>query len=107
MAQKVHVIITDDIDGSEGASTRTFGLDGANYEIDLSDKNYDKLVSALEPYLNKARKAGRSTGGRKSATQSGPAAKDIREWAKSNWSGDVPERGRIPAEVREAYEAAH
>ncbi|HEX6486220.1 MAG TPA: histone-like nucleoid-structuring protein Lsr2, partial [Nocardioidaceae bacterium] len=36
----------------------------------------------------------------------GPSASDIRQWARANgW--DVPERGRVSAEVREAYAAAH
>ena len=36
MAQRVNVVLVDDLDGSEAAETVNFGLDGANYEIDLS-----------------------------------------------------------------------
>nr|WP_237447881.1 histone-like nucleoid-structuring protein Lsr2 [Nocardioides flavescens] len=39
-------------------------------------------------------------------SQSGPSAKELREWAREN-KLEVSERGRIPASVREAYDAAH
>ena len=45
MAQKVQVILMDDIDGSDADETLSFSLDGVNYEIDLSDKNAGKLVN--------------------------------------------------------------
>ena len=35
-----------------------------------------------------------------------PSAREIRDWARSN-GYKVPDRGRIPADVREAFEAAH
>ena len=116
MAQRVNVVLVDDIDGSEAAETVTFGLDGAQYEIDLSADNADKLREALAPYVGHGRRAGgrrRSTGGagrssasRSAAASGGPSAADIRAWARENgW--DVPERGRVASEVREAYDAAH
>ncbi|HET6560654.1 MAG TPA: Lsr2 family protein [Marmoricola sp.] len=117
MAQRVNVVLVDDIDGSEAAETVTFGLDGAQYEIDLSADNADKLREALAPYVGHGRRAGgrrRSSGGsagRSSASRSGsasggPSAADIRVWARENgW--EVPERGRVSAEVRDAYAAAH
>lgn len=111
MAQKVSITHVSDLSGKEikdnDAPTVQFALDGTSYEIDLTDGEQQKLRDALASYINAGRKVGKaSAGGRKSA-QSGPAAKDIREWAKTNWSGEVPERGRIPAEVREAYDSAH
>jgi hypothetical protein len=36
----------------------------------------------------------------------GTSAREIREWARSN-GHKVPDRGRIPSDVREAFEAAH
>ena len=119
MAQRVNVVLVDDIDGSEAAETVTFGLDGAQYEIDLSADNADKLREALAPYVGHGRRAGgrrrsgggssgRSSSGRSSSTSSsgGASAADVRAWARENgW--DVPERGRVSAEVREAYDAAH
>src|SRR4051794_6191129 len=43
MAQRVNVVLVDDIDGSDAAETVTFGLDGVQYEIDLSDGHADEL----------------------------------------------------------------
>lgn len=111
MAQRVNIVLVDDIDGSDATQTVAFGLDGANYEIDLSDSNASALREALAPYLGHARKVARGGGGgkrngRAAAAAGGTSAKEIREWAREN-GHSVPERGRIPADVREAYDAAH
>jgi hypothetical protein len=106
MAQKVNIVLVDDIDESEAAETVTFGLDGTNYEIDLNKKNAAALRDALAPYVGHARKLGGRRGGRRTSSAGGPTAREIREWARENgW--DVPDRGRVAAEVREAYAAAH
>ena len=47
MAQKVHIVLEDDLDGSPATETVSFGLDGKTYEIDLNDKNAGKLRDAL------------------------------------------------------------
>lgn len=116
MAQKVSIILIDDIDGSEADETVRFGLDGTNYEIDLNATHAQELRDALALYIGHARRAGsggRRGGGARSggstrsrATSSGATAADIRAWGREN-GYDVPERGRIPAELREAYEAAN
>ena len=36
MAQKIQTLLIDDLDGSEAEGTVRFGLDGADYEIDLN-----------------------------------------------------------------------
>ncbi|TMR20990.1 Lsr2 dimerization domain-containing protein, partial [Actinomadura geliboluensis] len=36
MAQKVQVLLVDDLDGGEADETVAFSIDGASYEIDLS-----------------------------------------------------------------------
>ena len=110
MAQRVHVVLVDDIDGSDATETVTFGLDGSTYEIDLNEKNAAALREALAPYIGHARRSGgaRKAGGRRAAAPaaSGPTAAEVREWARENgW--DVPDRGRVSAEVRSAYDAAH
>jgi len=108
MAQKVHIVLEDDLDGSDATQTVTFGLDGTSYEIDLNDKNAGALRDALATYVGHARKVTGSRRGRRSAAPSAGSnsAKEIRDWARSNGHA-VPERGRIPASVREAFEAAH
>lgn len=104
MAQQVNIVLVDDIDGTPAAETVSFALDGKEYEIDLSAKNAAKLRDAIAPYLGHARKAaGRRRGGR---AASGPSPADIRAWARDN-GFDVPDRGRVSSEVREAYAAAH
>jgi hypothetical protein len=113
MAQRVNVVLVDDIDGSDAEETVSFGLDGVDYEIDLSDKHAGELRKALSLYVGHARRTGgRRRNGRRSSTPAAaaadgsPSAADVRSWARENgW--DVPERGRVSAEVREAYAAAH
>jgi hypothetical protein len=108
MAQKVHIVLEDDLDGSEATQTVSFALDGTSYEIDLNDKNAAALRHALATYVGHARKVSGSRRGRRSSASSagGHSAKEIREWARAN-GHKVPERGRIPSDVREAFEAAH
>lgn len=111
MAQKIHIVLEDDLDGGEATETVSFALDGTSYEIDLNDDNAAALREALGGYVGNARKVSSARGGRKkssgpAAAASGPSAAEIREWARSQ-GHDVPERGRIPADVREAFEAAH
>ena len=108
MAQKVQILVTDDLDGTEGADTVSYALDGITYEIDLNEKNAAKLRDALAKYIAVSRRTGKVPGakGPKRVAQDGPAPSEIREWAKTNGM-EVPERGRIPAEVRDAYDAVH
>jgi hypothetical protein len=104
MAQQVNIVLVDDIDGSTAEETVVFALDGKDYEIDLSTKNAQKLRDAIAPYVGHARKAtGRRRGGR---AGNGPSPADIRAWARDN-GFNVPDRGRVSTEVREAYLAAH
>ncbi len=108
MAQKVNIVLVDDIDGSDASETVAFGLDGTSYEIDLNDKNAAALRDALSAYVGHARKV--STRARRTraaaAASSGPSARELRDWARSN-GFEVSDRGRVPAEVREAFDAAH
>lgn len=77
MAQKVEVQLVDDVDGSEASQTVRFGLDGREYEIDLSDKNADELRASVAQFVNVARRTGgRSTTVRRSA-QSAPKGKTL------------------------------
>jgi hypothetical protein len=105
MAQQVNIVLVDDIDGSSADETVSFALDGKDYEIDLSTRNAEKLRDALAPYVGHARKAGGRRRGR-AAAGNGPSPADIRAWAREN-GFDVPDRGRVSSEVREAYFAAH
>ena len=112
MAKKVQVTLVDDIDGSEAVETVGFALDGTSYEIDLSKSNAKKLRDALSTYVASARRAGRvrASGGGRSGRASARADREqiqaVREWARRN-GHKVSDRGRVPASVLEAYNAAH
>lgn len=105
--KKTIVEFIDDIDGTRiengQGGTVTFALEGASYEIDLTAKNKKELLARLEPYIAKARKVGGST--RRSQGTAGSDAARIRAWAKENGHA-VPDRGRIPLSIQDAYKAA-
>ncbi len=107
MAQKVVVRFIDDLDGSEADTTVNFSLDGASYEIDLSDGNAQQLRETLKMYVEAARKTGRTGKTRQAAAAKGaPAPKDVRDWAAEN-NIVVNARGRLSSDVVEKYLAAH
>jgi hypothetical protein len=115
MAQRVEVVLTDDLDGGDAAETVTFGLDGVTYEIDLSEANADELREMIDRYTA----AGRRVGGRakaarpvKAATNasSSKAGRDydlaaLRIWAAANGI-EVSKRGRVAQRVVDQYLAA-
>jgi hypothetical protein len=106
MATRITVNLEDDLDGGAAGETVRFGLDGADYEIDLNKKNAAALRRQLAPFVEHARKSGR--GPRRPAGRSAASRErgsDIRAWAKGQGIA-VSGRGRIPANVVEQYEAA-
>ncbi|PPF72625.1 Lsr2 family protein [Pseudoclavibacter sp. Z016] len=110
MAKKVIYQLTDDLDQStipdgEG-ETVTFGLDGTAYEIDLTDTHATKLRSVLNRYVEAARKTSGKSGSAKKASGPKRDLNAIREWARSN-GHNVADRGRISADVVDAYDAAN
>lgn len=107
MAQKVKIILVDDLNGGSADETVRFGLDGVSYEIDLSTGNASELRSALERYVAHGRKtsAGRSTRTKASGGRNQDSAQ-IRQWARDNGYA-VNSRGRIQAEIQEAYQKAN
>jgi len=106
MAQKVQVSFVDDLDGSEAEGTVRFGLDGAEYEIDLNAVHAAALREALAKYVGPARKVGgaarRTSRGPRRPRQDTTA---MREWAKAQ-GFQVAERGRVPAEIVAKYQEA-
>ena len=116
MAQQTLVELVDDLDPTGetiAAETVRFGLDGAEFEIDLSEDNAGRLRDVFDEFIPHARR----TGGRKQRKLLGapaaaggkpktsPEAAQIREWANANGYG-LPERGRIAAHIVEAYRQA-
>ncbi|WP_411144776.1 histone-like nucleoid-structuring protein Lsr2 [Streptomyces sp. x-80] len=104
MAQKIVTIYIDDLTGEETseAASHTLSLDGVTYELDLGPDSYDQLLEAVAPFTKVGRKAGKA----RKAVRNGSAGSDdtaaIRSWAKRN-GYHVNDRGRVAADVREAY----
>jgi hypothetical protein len=109
VAQKIQTVFVDDLDGSEAEGTVRFGLDGAEYEIDLSAGHAQALREALAPYVSAARRSGggarRPVRAARRAPASGLNTTEVREWAKSQGI-DVKDRGRVPAELVVKFKAA-
>ncbi len=106
MAQRT--ILVDDLDGGDAAETVSFALDGVSYEIDLNEENAAQLRDDLANWIGHARGQGgsrRRTARRSSSKTTVADNATIRAWARENGYG-ISDRGRIPAEIIEAFNAA-
>jgi hypothetical protein len=113
MVARTIVTVYDDLDNTEGASTVSFAYRSTNYEIDLGAKNQAALDKALAKFIAAARKkagpAPSSPAGRgrsRARTKARPDLSAIRTWAQEQGL-EISDRGRIPGEVQQAYDAAH
>lgn len=97
MAQRIEVILVDDLDGSPAKETIQFSIDGNHYEIDLSEDNAKEFRAAFRKYVRKGRSV--------KATSPKNEAAEIRKWAAEN-GFEVNERGRLRRDVVEAYREA-
>ena len=109
MAQKIQTLFIDDLDGSDAEGTVRFGLDGAEYEIDLNAGHAKELRDALARYMGAARRVGSTVrrparGGRKGSA-SGLNTTEVREWAKEQGI-EEKDRGRVPADLVVKFKAA-
>ncbi len=108
MAKRTSTIVIDDLTGAElgaDATTVTFALDGAAYEIDLAQAAADELREALKPFVSAARKVSRVGSSRRATSStSGPAGEQsaARVWLLEQ-GVNVPSRGRLSAELLERY----
>lgn len=110
MARKIIHQLIDDIDGTVievgSGETVTFALEGASYEIDLTDDNARRLRDALAPFITAGRRLGGRTGtASKSSSKTAHDLGAIRAWANDN-GYTVSDRGRVPGAVIDAYYAA-
>jgi hypothetical protein len=126
MAQRTVIQLTDDLDGNpipdgKGETIR-FGLDRAEYEIDLPNKNAKALRDAFAKYIGAARhstattgSAGgtRSAGGSRArssrtstATSRDYDPKQVRAWAEAQGI-EVSARGRVPADLVARFQEAN
>ncbi len=113
MAKRHIVELIDDLDSTPAEETVSFGIDGNYYDIDLSAKNAAALRDALATYVAHSRRGSRSSGPRSTSSprRGGRATRSdreqtqaMREWARTN-GYKVGEKGRIPANIIEAYNA--
>jgi hypothetical protein len=106
VAQKVSVLLVDDIDGSAAEETVSFGLDGTRYEIDLNGGHARELREQLERFVKAARKVTGSSGrpARVRRASADDKSKEVRDWARDQGL-EVNDRGRIPAHIVAKYEA--
>ena len=114
MAQKVEVVLTCDLDDGDVAAVDTisFGYDGVGYEFELCQSHLDEFHRVMQGFVGAARRSG--SGARRNAGGGGRAPRaagnpselaQVREWARTN-GFEVSDRGRIPAQVREAFDRA-
>lgn len=119
MAQRTQVLLTCDVhDGTaEAAETVAFTVEGQSFECELCEPHLLEFREAMEIWSSHARPAGGGRGGRsagrasrggarRSGTADGPTSSEVREWARAQGL-EVSARGRVPAELHAAYEAAH
>jgi hypothetical protein len=107
MATIKSVVVEDDLDGTPGAETVRFAFQGVSYEIDLTEGNAAKFAEVITPFVQASRKAGtRKAVAAPAANKSRADRAAARAWAQKS-GFPVGQRGRIPASVLEAYEAAH
>ena len=106
--RRLRTVRTDALTVDE-VHTVTFGLDGTSYEIELSAGQAAALRADLATWVRHARRTSGSTasrGTRRPTTATATGTTTIRSWARAN-GHDVSDRGRLPATVRQAYNAAH
>lgn len=107
--------IIDDLDKTPDATTREFSVDGVQYQIDLVEKNYVKLLKALQPFIDVATPVKKSQAKRsaapapprttRTAANGDGGLQGIRDWARANGK-KVSDRGRPSREVMDAYHKA-
>lgn len=112
MATVTQFILTDSLDEriSNGVETVTFfhPVFGTKHEIELSEKNREHFanhLAKLDKYFDASRVVEEVKPEPKAKTAAKSDLSKVREWAKAN-GYDVGDRGRIKAEIQEAYAVA-
>jgi hypothetical protein len=109
VAQKIQILLIDDIDGTEAEETVRFALDGEEYEIELNKKRTAALRKTLARYAGAGRRVPgpgqRAPKPRRRPAPSGVDSTAVREWAKAQGI-EVKDRGRIPAALVTQFRTA-
>jgi hypothetical protein len=114
LARQTTVEFVDDVDGGRAEETVQFGLDGKEYEIDLSGRNAARLRKIILPYVDVARRSAQAVVrpvpaaaapvGTRPARVDREQTQAIRDWARGKGL-EVSRRGRIPAEIVARFHA--
>jgi len=104
VARRENIITADDFDGTEGATTVRFGLDGTSYDVDLSPANEAELREFLAHYVSAGRRV-TTTGRRYTHVSADVDTRAVRAWAAGNGI-EVSPQGRISSEVIAQYRTA-
>jgi hypothetical protein len=113
MGQRIEVVLTCDLHDGEvpAEETVTFAVDGTTYAFELCADHLQEFRDTVGRYVGAARRADQPRRGRRRA-EAAPARRsatdlsEVRAWARSQ-GYKVSDRGRISAEVQEAFEAAN
>lgn len=105
MTQRVVTVLEDDVDGGPGDETVHFGLDGQDWEIDLSSHHANELRTILRPWLQVARQAGRAPRAASFQVETPADPRAVRAWATARGIY-FPSKGRIPQDVIDQFHAA-
>lgn len=111
-------LLVDDLDGSDADVTITYSIDDEFYSIDLTEENAQAFRKVLAPYIEVSAVAEAPSARSVRSITTAPSAvststkrspeqlQAIRDWARAN-GYEVADRGRIKADIVEAFEAAH
>ena len=116
MGQRIEVVLTCDLHDGEvpAEETVTFAVDGTTYAFELCADHLKEFQETVGRYVAAARRADQPRRGRRRAAEPGTSRgrrgatdlSEVRAWARSQ-GYKVSDRGRISAEVQEAFEAAN
>jgi hypothetical protein len=100
-AQKVAVQLVDDLQGGPAQETLRFGIDGADYEINLNSRNAERFQQEISRYVDHARRARQQA----KRTPTEEAERQAREEAERQAREEAERQAREEAE-RQAREEA-
>ena len=86
----------DETDGSQADEIVHFGLDGAEFELNLSEAHAEELRRVLEPYIKAGRKTGSMRNGR--AATNKDQAEPVVDGAKQH-SMKVSDSGQFQRQI--------
>ena len=98
----------DDLDGAvleDSVEMVRWSLDGREYEFDTSPGNARAFRDAVARYVQISRRVTANAPGSGKRGVAPAAPRVIRQWARGN-GVEVPDRGRVPAAVVDAFQAA-